>query len=137
MRRWFSRRRRPTGVAVEAALDLAIGPCVARDRRADHERRPLGFGIGGVLTQIPAIRVHGCFLSHGRIDFLRLVAAALCRDSIGITLRIRGIVVAELHDHEIAGLQSFQEFWPTNLRRCTSGWSVRHVPRCRRGFLPD
>ena len=47
----------PLGVAVEAALDLAVGPCVAGDRRTNDYDGAFGLGFFDVLAQVPAVSV--------------------------------------------------------------------------------
>src|ERR1700723_1468644 len=106
----------PGCVAIETANNFALEPEIARRRRTDDDRSAFGLCIGDVLAQIPSITVNRFFLmGSGRLNVVRLISISLERCAIGIVLRVQGVVVSELNDDPVSGLQLIDDLGPGSL----------------------
>ena len=105
----------PFAVIGGGAQDLAVFPHVARDLGEDDRRGALGLGVGDDLAQIPAVSVNDFLLAGGfPYNFLGFLAVALDRGSRARTgiVTAAAVVVAELHQDEVAGLELVGDFLP-------------------------
>ena len=131
----------PAAVSVGVAANTAVNPDFARDERAEDGRGALGADVGNIFAQIPAEGVDGFGLvGDGTFDFEGLVSDAgqassavraadadrwrrwrcsrrhaLIGDGRGARKVEAAVVVAELDEDEVAGLDEFEGVGPVAL----------------------
>src|SRR5204862_7238306 len=103
----------PFAIIIGGANNLAILPNVSRDQRQDDGGGASGLRVRDVLAEIPAVGTDGFLFSGGFIfDLLGFLAVAFQGCAGPAVAEWTAVVVAELHEDEIAGLKSGPTFFP-------------------------
>jgi hypothetical protein len=121
-------RRAPGPAAIGfpgRTFDTSVFPEIALREREENRRRALRARVGDHVSQVVTEGVHGLVFAGDDIVDLRVLVAdprngAACAQRPARTGRFlverAGIVVAELDDHEVAGLHVRQHLFPMSFR---------------------
>ena len=100
-------------VVVDADLDAAVLPDIARSERHHDGLRASGLGVADKLAQIPAEGVHGLVLVSGDvIDLLRLFSDAGDGAASDLIVERKDVVLAELEKDDVTGFELRDGFVP-------------------------